>query len=73
MEVSTSYSPISLTNDSYLNADIKANTSYSAIRGDNGINLRVDDDENFQEASVVHGDGSQKIRLKNQHGDIKIE
>lgn len=73
IEVSTSYSPISLTNESYLNADIKANTSYSAIRGDKGINLRVDDDENFQEASVVHGDGSQKIRLKNQHGDIRIE
>ena len=73
IDAETTYDDIRLANPSYDNADIKANTSFSSIRGDDEIHLKVNDEENLQEASVINGSGSQKIRLKNQNGDITIE
>jgi hypothetical protein len=73
IDAETSYDDISLENSSYANADIKANTSYSSIHGDDDINLDIKDEKNLQEAYAVNGNGRQKIRLKNQYGDIRID
>jgi hypothetical protein len=68
----TSYEDIQLTNPAYTNADIKASTTYGVIRSDRAISLNVQKENNLQEASLIIGSGDQKIRLKNQHGDIRI-
>ncbi len=72
IEAKTSYSPIKLENDSYENADIRVETSYSKISADNAVGLTTSDKNNRQEGSAKNGNGGQKISLSNQYGDIKI-
>ncbi|HZK35015.1 MAG TPA: hypothetical protein VFD33_06880 [Bacillota bacterium] len=68
----TSYSTIRLENTSYENTDIKVETSYSDIIADSAAGLSTTDKNNYQEGSALNGDGEQKIRLKTQHGDIRV-
>jgi hypothetical protein len=73
IDVETSFDDIRLSNPDYTESEIKASTSFGSIKADDKINLKIDDKRNLQEASVTNGSGSQKIRLKNQHGDIRID
>lgn len=73
IDVETSFDDIRLSNPSYTESEIKVSTSFGSIQANNKINLKIEDKQNLQEASVTNGSGSQKIRLKNQHGDIRID
>ena len=68
-----SYNSIRLTNGNYDNSHITADTTYNQIFADREIGLDIDDDRNAQSASAINGNGSQRISLKNHHGEIRIE
>jgi len=68
----TSFDSLRLTNSSFENADIKASTTYGTIKCDDEVGLNVRHEDNLEEASTKNGSGSQKIRLINQHGEIRI-
>ncbi|HHY81110.1 MAG TPA: hypothetical protein GX505_00290 [Clostridiales bacterium] len=72
INVETSYNVIHLTNPSFADANIDASTTFGSIKSDDSIGLIVKKESNLEEASTVNGNGNQKIRLKNQHGEIRI-
>jgi hypothetical protein len=73
IQAENSYSDIRLQNRDYDQADISAETSYNSIHTDKRLNMTVIKEANLQDTAARFGSGSQRIRLKNRHGEIRIE
>ncbi len=73
IDVKNEHNSIRLTNDHYDNTDIAVETAYNSIHADSKIGLIIHKETNTQDGSVINGNGRQKIRLKNRHGEIRID